>query len=331
MITRASISLQSWNAARRARKEERAVKCGSCGHAEPASVWRRLRHRPQGVRMQGGWYCGAECLEGALAEFLCRSRPAARHHAIPSHRIPLGLLLLSRQQLTAEQLRAGLDAQRAAHRGKIGEWLQELGFVTEPQVTAGLARQWSCPVLRTAPGELGAIRHLPIPALLLESFQMIPVELVEATGTLLMAFSEGIDYTVLYAVEQMLDCHTEACLVSPSTLRRGLQALAQRRGTGDVVFDHTEDAGECARIIGNYATRIEAEQIRLATCGEHIWVRLQKLRSETVNLVVRTRRDASPGLPAYSAAAGASADLHPLAKVSAVAADNFYGKQPRPA
>ncbi|MFZ0814071.1 MAG: hypothetical protein WAM78_01060, partial [Candidatus Sulfotelmatobacter sp.] len=189
----------------------------------------------------------------------------------------------------------------------------------------------SCPVLRSGPGELGAIRHLPIPALLLESFQMIPVELVEATGTLLMAFSEGIDYTVLYAVEQMLDCHTEACLVCPSALQRGLQALAQRRGTGDVVFDRTESAGECARIIGNYATRIEAEEIRLAACGEHIWVRLQKRRSETVNLVVRTRRDVAPDPPAHSAAATASAVLHPLAKVSAVATDNFYSKQPRPA
>jgi hypothetical protein len=330
MITRANISLQSWNAARRARKEERALKCGGCWHAERASVWRRLRRRAQGVRMQGAWYCGTECLEGALAEFLLRSRSAARHNAVASHRVPLGLLLLSRQQLTAEQLRAGLDAQRAAGRGKIGEWLRELGFVTETQVTAGLARQWSCPVLRSGPGELGAIRYLPIPALLLESFQMIPVELVQATGTLLMAFSEGIDYTVLYALEQMLDCHTEACLVCPSALQRGLQALGQRRGTDDVVFDRAGDAGECARIIGNYATRIEAEEIRLAMCGEHIWARLQKRRSETVNLVVRMRRDAALDLAAYSAAAAASA-VSPLAKVSRAAADNFYDEQPRSA
>jgi len=62
-----------------------------------------------------------------------------------------------------------------------------------------------------------------------ESFQMMPVELVEATGTLLMAFSEGIDYTVLYAIEQMLGYHTEPCLVCPSTLKKSLQALARHR------------------------------------------------------------------------------------------------------
>jgi hypothetical protein len=326
MITRASISLQSWNAARRRlkeeRKDERAVKCGSCGRAESASLWRRLRRQPQGLRMQGAWYCGTECLERALAEFLSRSRPTARHNATASHRVPLGLLLLSRQQLTAEQLRDGLEAQRAASRGKIGEWLQELGFVTEPQVTAGLARQWSCPVLRTLPDELGANCVLPIPALLLESFQMIPVELVKATGTLLMAFSEGIDYTVLYAIEQMLGCHTEACLVCPSSLQRGLQALGQRRGTGDVVFDHTEDAGECARIIGNYAARVGAEEIRLARCGEHIWARLHGLRCETVNLVVRTRRDEASAVSAHAPTTVAPAILLAQSKVSAARADD---------
>jgi hypothetical protein len=306
MIGKARTSLRFWNAARRDLQNERAVKCGYCGRIDSPSVWRRLRRRRHGVRMQGAWYCRAECLEQALAEFLARVRSASRHNAIASHRVPLGLLLLSRQQLTAEQLRTGLEAQRTAGRGKIGDWLQQLGFVTEPQVTAALARQWSCPVLRTGPDELGAIRALPIPALLLESFQMIPVELVEATGNLLMAFSQGIDYTVLYAVEQMLGYHTEVCLVCPSTLQRGLQALAQRRATGDVVFDRMEDAGECAHIIGNYSARIGAEEIRLARCGEHIWVRLQGLRGETVNLVVRAPKDATSGLQGYPPAAAAS-------------------------
>jgi hypothetical protein len=323
MITRASISLQSWSAAWRRlkeqRKEERAAKCASCGRAESGSVWRRLRREPLGLRMQGAWYCGGECLELALAEFFSRSRPAARHNANNLHRVPLGLLLLSRQQLTAEQLRCGLEAQRAASRGKIGEWLQELGYVTEPQVTAGLARQWSCPVLRSLPDELGANRVLPIPAPLLESFQMIPVELAKATGTLLMAFSDGIDYTVLYAIEQMLGCHTEACLVCPSTLQRGLQTLAQRRGAGDVVFDHTEDSGECARIIGNYAARVGAEEIRMARCGEHIWARLYRLRCESVNLVVRTRSDAA-SVSVYPAATGAPPILFAQSKVSSASA-----------
>ncbi len=186
-----------------------------------------------------------------------------------------------------------LEAQREAGRAKnqsrkrIGAWLQELGFSTEQQVTAALARQWSCPVLRAPPMEIAARRFPSIPILLLESFQMIPVELVEANGTLLMAFSEGIDYTILYAIERMLGYHTEACLVCPSALQKSLQALAGRRGQSDVVFDRIDDAGECARIIVNYSAKVQAEEVRVARCGEHLWIRLERLRQEAVTLVLR--------------------------------------------
>jgi Type II secretion system (T2SS), protein E, N-terminal domain len=207
---------------------------------------------------------------------------------LAAHRIPLGLLLLSRQQLTAVQLRTALDRQRIAGHGKIGEWLQRLGFATEWQITAALARQWACPVLRNGSGTLGTSRCTPIPVLLLESIQMIPVEFAEASQTLLIAFSEGIDHSVLYAVEQMLGYRTEACFVCPSVMQKGLEALAQIRGSGDIIFDRVEDARECARIVVSYAAKVAAEEIRLVKCGHHLWIRLRQPEREAVNLVLRT-------------------------------------------
>lgn len=250
----------------------------------------------QGVRMRGRWYCGTKCLEQALCEILARG-VVSRPGPLPSHRIPLGLLLLSRQQLTAEQLRIALELQRTGGHGKIGEWLQQLGFASENQITAALARQWACPVFRTGAGNLNASHRAHIPMLLLESFQMIPVELAEPSTTLLVAFSENIDHTVLYVIEQMLGYHTEACFVCPSALQKALRALAQRQGRSDAVFDRMEDPAECARIIGSYAAHVEAEEVRLATCGQHIWIRLERLRRETVNLVLRAPRDNPDSLP----------------------------------
>jgi len=257
-----------------------------------------MRHPSRGIRLQGARYCRTECLELALIEICGRVR-VSHCAAMVSHRIPLGLLLLSRQQLTAEQLRTALEAQRAAGRSqspgtsqstkqrKIGAWLQELGFATEDQVTAALARQWCCPVLRTESAAIGADCFPAIPFLLLEHFQMMPVALVGSTRTLLMAFSEGIDYTVLYAIEQMLGYRTEPCLVCPSTLQKCLQALVRHRGSGDVVFDRVEGPGECAHIIGNYSAKVGAEEVRVAGCGEHLWIRLECRQQETVNLVLR--------------------------------------------
>jgi hypothetical protein len=235
--------------------------------------------------MRGVWYCGGECLERALSEILARSA-VSRADTLAPHRIPLGLILLSRQQLTVGQLRTALDLQRAGGQGKLGECLQQLGFVSELQITAALARQWGCPILRTGPGPMQASQRTHIPLLLLESFQMIPVDFVAATGALLVAFSEGIDHTVLYAIEQMLGYRTEACVVCPSTLREGLRALAQRRETRDVVFERMETAEECARIAASYTANLGAEEIRLARCGRHIWIRLERPQRETVNLIL---------------------------------------------
>ncbi len=247
--------------------------------------------------MQGARYCRTECLELALLEILGRARPVSGRATSASHRIPLGLLLLSRQQLTAAQLRTALETQRSAGQSasgsgsgskrKIGVWLQHLGFVTERQVTAALACQWSCPVLWAGPGVLGKSGFSLIPVLLLESFQMMPVELVEASGTLLMAFSEGIDYAVLNAIEQMLGYRTEACVVCPSTLQKSLEEQVHCRESSDVVFDRIESLGECARIVGSYIAKVEAEEVRFARCGKHLWIRLERLRHEAINLVLR--------------------------------------------
>ena len=258
-----------------------------------------MRRHSQGVVLQGVRYCRSECLDRALLEFLGRVRSVPLRAAVAPHRIPLGLVLLSRQQLNAEQLRTALAAQRGGFaqgndNKKIGFWLQELGFATEQQITAALARQFSCPVLRTGAAAIGANTFPVFPAIfpgiplpLLESFQMMPIELVEATGTLLIAFSEGIDYTVLRAIEQMLGYRAEACLVSPSALKKSLQLLGQR-GSNDVVFERMEDVGECARIIGSYSAKVKAKEIRVAQCGDQLWVRLGRLRQEALTLLLRT-------------------------------------------
>ncbi len=257
------------------------------------SLWRRLRRRPRGILFHGAWYC-LGCLEQVLAATLRRPQGGTKP-ASGARRVPLGLLLLSRQQLTIEQLRAALEAQRASGRGRIGEWLQQLGFATEQQVTAALARQWSCPVLLPGSRLLAPDCPLRIPVTLLESCLMLPVAYVPATAALHIAFGEGIDYGVLYALEQMLGCRTEPCLAVPSALRQGLRGVAERRGESEMVFDRVADSAEFTRIVRSYALRVSAVEVRLACCGPHVWVRL--LRGEgqgqPLDLLLRSPTEAS--------------------------------------
>jgi hypothetical protein len=238
--------------------------------------------------MQGSWYCTPTCMESALREALHWVRGNKKPVPPPAHRMPLGLMMLSREELTIEQLRSALDAQRAAGRGRIGEWLLNMGFVTEHQVTAALARQWSCPVLRTDSVSLPSNRVPDIPLLLLESFQMIPVDFVQTTATLHVAFGDSIDYRVLYALEQMLECRTVPCLVKPSLLRGRLLSLAESRHTKEIVFDRVADTAEFARILGSYATTMSASEIRMVHCAHYLWIRLERVPDSRINLLFRT-------------------------------------------
>lgn len=306
-MKKAGFSGKAWHLTWRDFWDQLALECESCRTVHHRSPWPQLR-RNRGLRMAELWYCRTECFELALAEILRQENPSAHRESVLLHRIPLGLLLLSRQQLTVAQLRAALDAQRNAGRGKIGEWLLRLGFAGEQEITAALARQWSCPVLGRNLEDSAAQRATsPIPMLLLEAFQMIPVEFAEATGTLLIAFGEGVDRGVLYAIERMLGYRAEACLVCPSVLRRALESLAQRHRAGDVVFDRMGDTAECARIIASYAAKVGAEKVRLARCGQYLWIRLERPVHEPVNLVLRCPQVSTPALSFSSAALGSLA------------------------
>lgn len=267
-----------------------APRCGrrDCDRAQ--SVWNRLRNKPAKILIQGSWYCQDGCAERALDDAV-RSATAAPRRAPAPRRIPLGLLLLSRHHLTVDQLRAALEAQRTAGRGRIGEWLQSLGFVNELQVTAALARQCSCPVLQTNV-PIASARTPRIPATLLESFFMTPIDYVEATGTLHVAFGENVDYGVLYAIEQMLGCRTEPCLAVPSLLRRRLEAASRRRDESEVIFDRVADGAEVARIVRSYSTRVAATEIRLAVPGSHLWVRLLGESRPALDILLRFSHEA---------------------------------------
>ena len=146
-----------------------------CIHRQ--SIWQRALGKDSGVLLEGTRYCLDRCLEPALGEIIVRTG-SIRQNSRAAHRVPLGLLLVSRRQLTPEQLRSALETQHREGHGRLGDWLLSLGFADEQQITAALARQWSCPVLRVHSSYPRSIRIPQIPFTLLESSAMIPVDYV---------------------------------------------------------------------------------------------------------------------------------------------------------
>ena len=251
-----------------------AVHCGEQNCTLARRSWRRIRWRNARIRLHGRWYCAPQCFEDAARQCFSRISASVIPPARVQHRIPLGLLLLSRGQLTNGQLRSALEAQQSSGRHRLGEWLEKLGFATEQQVTAALGVQWACPVLSECTyRDAGCARLLPYR--LLERYRMLPVQFIRATRVFHIAFSDGIDYSALYAMEQMLECRTAACLVSRSTMDQALEELGHERRPGDLLFESWREPAEMARITCSYVLKLGAEDVRIVGCGEYVWVRLQ--------------------------------------------------------
>jgi hypothetical protein len=125
---------------RRSDPETARPECALVSCIRSQSVWQRIqmRYRPTGTFLQGAYYCHPQCLHTGLLGQLSRLRVTAPAPQ-PPNRIPLGLLMVARGKLTHLEVRAALEAQRRARYGKIGEWIEKLGFAPEQEVTSALA------------------------------------------------------------------------------------------------------------------------------------------------------------------------------------------------
>lgn len=279
-----SFGVQRWPTLLQRRREQKRVRMPEKVCVHHGFSLRRLSSHYRRIRFEGGSYC-VQCLEPALLDTLSRA-PSVTAGRL-SHRLPLGLLLLSRGQIDAAQLRVALAAQQASGHGRIGEWLQSLGFATELQVTAALARQWSRPLSRVRSVAARGAATPKVPVTLLTGFSMVPLEYVHSTQTLFIAFSDGVNYPVLYAIEQMMDCRTEACMAVPSFVKENLDLL-QSGENDEIVFDSVKNNAELCGIIRSYCARTSATELRFARCGHYVWIRLLNDARRPVDLLTNS-------------------------------------------
>lgn len=116
---------------------------------------------------------------------------------------------------------------------------------------------------------------------------MIPVGYSRSTDTLHLAFSESVDYKILYAIEQMTQCRTAPCLALPDFVQQEI-ALLPDQGASEAVFDCGTEISELTRIVQSYCTRISAEEVRVANAGAYTWIRLWRDSRLPLDLLFRS-------------------------------------------
>ena len=253
------------------------AKCTNPECPNQRGVWQTLIHKPpRGVRLHNQWVCSPDCLHQVLVPFLSPLIESTRaKQTAQTHRFPLGLLLHSLGLVSKESLHSALAAQRETREGRVGDWLLRQGAVTEAQITQALAQQWSLPVYPLENWEQPSDCTRLLPFTLLDSFQMLPVHYLPASGLLYVAFSSKVDYTALYAIEQMLDFHTQPCVVQESHMDKVLKMLHLQSHATGIPVAKALLASIIASATMQEVQRFGAREVRVVGCANNIWVRLR--------------------------------------------------------
>ena len=198
-----------------------------CGNQKCKSGWMKLWRSRQAPVLERKWACGPACMQEMVQSAILREVAEPKSHvlqkSVHQHRVPLGLVLLSRGIITQEQLRKALDAQRKAGAGRVGEWLVRQKAADEEQVTRALSSQWNCPVLTGSSHDPAAMASA-FPRLLVDTFGAVPLRLA-GRELLYVAFEDRIDRCLVLAIEQMLGLKVEAGILRESEFRRVRQEV----------------------------------------------------------------------------------------------------------
>lgn len=252
-----------------------------CAHADCPNrglLSRIPQARHGGVHFGGDWYCGAECFTAAarvrLAEIA--SRRVAQMPRSP--RLSLGLVLLSKGFLTAEQLRSAMEQTQLTGED-VGSAAVRLGYVTEKQVNIAHAAQWGYPVFASE----RTVRPVEaeLPRVLLEACSAVPLHYSLAARRILLGFATRVEHRLLDAVEQMTGCRAEACFITASDFDEQREQMTQPSGYEERVYEESNETVRMAQTLGRIAGEAGASHVLFAECKGYIWTRMTGKRGTT--------------------------------------------------
>jgi hypothetical protein len=212
-----------------------------------------------------------EIVQAAVLREAVEADSSISQKVVHEHRVPLGLVLLSRGNITQNQLRKGLEAQKSSGTGRLGEWLVRHEAVDEEQVARALSAQWNCPVLSCNPHDTVAVAST-LPRLLIDSFGLAPLRMA-GRELLYAAFEDRIDRSVVLAVERMLGLRVEAGVLLDSEFRH----LQQEALRAPFPKARLLEAGNLRGLVHAFTSMIEerkAAHSQIVRVRDYYWLRI---------------------------------------------------------
>ena len=262
---------------------------GRCANSECRSGWLHPFRRRSMPVFEGGWTCSPQCTEAIVLAALHRELNGRQSaHETHRHRIPLGLLMMKQGWITSRQLHAALEAQKAAARGRLGEWLVEQHATDEATVTRALGLQWSCPVVTAELAGPASLTSL-MPRLFLDAFGVLPLR-VAADKLLYLGFEQSLDPVLALAIGRMSGMRVESAIVSSSVFRKAQRNMLEEEFPTVQLAEAVSESA-AAHLLSRSIERHQPANARLVRVHDCLWLRMWMVRDTRVVPHIRSVYD----------------------------------------
>lgn len=269
--------------------DKRASAFPQCSNPRCGKGWLQLWRKRRVPVVEGGWLCSPECTRARMEELLGREQAGIGATGTYRHRVPVGLVLLTRGWITHEHLRDALEAQRDGCGTRLGEWLVANRGLDETHLAHALGLQWSCPVF-SLEKHGGGPPVTSVPRLLSESFGFVPLRRA-ASGILYLAFEDRMDHSLTLAIERVTGLRVESGLLPASEFC----AAQERHRQAQFARARVIEAGSLSLLAEAFAKHIEKQkptESRVARVRDLFWLRMWRAAGEeedVIGSVVRFR------------------------------------------
>jgi hypothetical protein len=244
----------------------------SCSNPECESGWLHLWRGRSRPIFEDGWNCSAACtaaeIEAAIRRELGGRRIDPNLH---QHRVPLGLVMLEKGWINAEQLRQALHAQRENGHVKLGKWLTLRQGIPEQLVTRALGLQWNSPVLTLDNHDPEAMAPV-LPRLFVDAFRTLPIR-VAAGQILYLGFEDRLDPVVALAAERMLGLRVELGLVPESLFQVAHERMLSSAFPATELIE-ASSASSLVRALTRAVERVKPVRSKLIRVHDCLWLRM---------------------------------------------------------
>jgi Type II secretion system (T2SS), protein E, N-terminal domain len=236
-----------------------------------------------GIQVGAQWYCSVDCFAFASRVPLAALSFRRGFESARKPRLSLGLALLSKGILKAEDLRA-TTAEGQLDEEELAEMLVRTNMASEKQIAAARSQQWGYPVF--AQDFSGQLVFSDIPRALLRACSAAPLHYSTTMKRILLGFVSRIEHSLLESVEQMTGCRVEPCFVTPSDCEEQISRVTAPPDYEEQVIEEPGPPEKMARTVGRAAVEIGAREASFTQCRNHVWARIAGKRGR-VDIVFR--------------------------------------------